>query len=143
MEDQVVQRRVAVVAEGVEQISHREAGDVDAERLVQPQRRALHEAQDDAEGHDAGEHCGRHPRGQTPRADRLGDHFVPTGIPLDGAVDHGAHEAAMLATRSGPLAIRRPPTGPPIGGRNVRVASHEWRPGGRPFGRVARSRPHR
>jgi hypothetical protein len=97
---------MAVVAKGVEQVAHRQPGDVDAERLVEPQGRALHEAHDHAQRHDGPEdhrHDPLEPRGFLS--------FGGGGIVVDRSVDQRAHEPAMLATRHPDEPIPAPPPG--------------------------------
>ena len=64
VEQEVVQRRVAVVAQGLGDVAERQPGDVDAERLVEPQRRAGHEPEGDGgEGQpDHDRHADQSPR---------------------------------------------------------------------------------
>ena len=49
VEQEVVERRVAVVAQRLGDVAERQRGDVDAQRLVEPQRRAGDEPQHDAD----------------------------------------------------------------------------------------------
>src|ERR687893_570531 len=93
------------VAQRVEQVAHREAGDVDAQGLVEPERRALDEPQ-----HDAGGDHGTHGDGGDPGGDpgRTAG-LRGGGTVVDVVVDQGAHEARIVAMRPGPAVI--PPTG--------------------------------
>ena len=49
VEQEVVERRVPVVAQGFADLVERQLGDVDAERLVEPERRAGDEAQHESQ----------------------------------------------------------------------------------------------
>src|SRR5918995_1299938 len=101
VQHQVVEGRMAVVAEGLEHVAQRQRGDVDAERLVEPQRRPLHEPRDHPDGDDGTDRQWYQPGGCARRS--AGGRG--RGAVVDPVGSQGAHEAAMLVPERRAVAL--------------------------------------